>query len=123
MLLVFHSHSSKSVNCVQIQLTYRDTHNLAQPGDWDIDVIYYLDVLVSRERIFLADCALSTPHSVDTDQASSIHKAIVEWCSPSGVMHCWTMIKVPKQDDVCMLFNKIQQLVHFSQLLFLGSGV
>lgn len=104
-------------------LTYCDTRNPAQPGDWDIDVIYYLVVLVSSEGIVLTDCALGAPHTVDTNQASSIHKAIVERCSPSGVMYCWAVIKVPKQDDVVMLFNKIQQMVHLIQLLLLRGGI
>ena len=58
---------------VHMQFAYWDAWDPAQPGDWDVDMIYYLDVLVSWEGIFLTDCALRTPHSVDTDQASSVH--------------------------------------------------
>lgn len=112
-----------TVTCVHAHLTYCDTHNPAQPSHWDIDVIYYLVVLVSIEGIVLTDCALGAPHAVDTNQTSSIHKAIVERRSPSGVMYCWAVIKVPKQNDVVMLFNKIQQMVHFIQLLLLRGGI
>ena len=105
--------------------TYSDSHNPAQPGDWGVDVIYYLVVLAVGEGVVCTECALGTPHTVDTDKTSSIHKTIVERCYPSGIMYCWAVIKVSKQDadHVGVLFNEFQQMVNFVKLLLLSVGV
>lgn len=105
--------------------TYSDLHNPAQPCDWDVDVIYYLVVLAVCEGVVITECALGTPHTVDADKTTSIHKTVVEGCLPSGIVYCWAVIKVPKQDaeHVGILFNKFQQTVNFVQLLLCSVGV
>ncbi len=76
----------------------------------------------SRQDVFQAKRALSTPQSICTEEPSGRHQPVIKGADPVDVpRECWTVVEVPNEDDVTLVLHLFQENLHLKRVLILST--